>query len=86
MHAKVGDWLVVETATVDQHSLRGLIEEVSHDGEPPFRVRWTHDDHVALVFPGPDARVLTTDELAALDDARSQRFTGGTARRPGDGT
>lgn len=78
MHAKPGDWLVVETSSVDRHGVRGRIEEVLSDtGEPPYRVRWTHDDHVAIVFPGPDARVLTAKELAALDDARSRQFTGG---------
>lgn len=78
MRAKPGDWLVVETATVDRQSVRGLIEEVlSDNGEPPYRVRWTYDDHVALVFPGPDARVLTTEEIARLDRARSAQFTGG---------
>jgi hypothetical protein len=77
MHAKVGDWLIVETSTVDRHSVRGRIEEVlSGSGEPPYRVRWTYDDHIALVFPGPDARVLTAGELAALDQARSRQFTG----------
>lgn len=78
MHAKAGDWLVVETSSVDRHGVRGRIEEVlSETGEPPYRVRWTHDDHVAIVFPGPDARVLTAEELAVLDDARSRQFTGG---------
>jgi len=78
MHAKPGDWLVVETATVDRRGVRGRIEDVpSASGEPPYRVRWTHDDHVALVFPGPDARVLTQAEMALLDQARSRQFTGG---------
>lgn len=78
MRAKPGDWLVVETSTVDRQSVRGLIEEVlSDNGEPPYRVRWTYDDHVALVFPGPDARVLTTEEIGRLDRARAAQFTGG---------
>ncbi|MDQ0363558.1 hypothetical protein J2S42_000227 [Catenuloplanes indicus] len=25
------------------------------DGAPPYEVRWTDDDHVGVVFPGPDA-------------------------------
>ncbi|HEX7659623.1 MAG TPA: DUF1918 domain-containing protein [Pseudonocardiaceae bacterium] len=78
MRAKAGDWLVVETSSVDRHSIRGHIEEVlSADGEPPYRVRWTDDDHVSVVFPGPDARVVTAEELKALDEAESHRFTGG---------
>ena len=75
MRAHQGDWLVVETAALDRRSLRGRIEEVTGpDGEPPFRVRWTEDDHVSIVFPGPDARVVTQHELAALDRNRTERF------------
>ncbi|HEX5345829.1 MAG TPA: DUF1918 domain-containing protein [Pseudonocardiaceae bacterium] len=68
MHAKPGDWLIVETSTLDRHSIRGRIEEVlSGDGQPPYRVRWTTDDHVGMVFPGPDARVVT-DEHGGRND------------------
>lgn len=84
MHAHPGDWLVVETATPHRLGIRGMIEEVlSDNGEPPYRVRWTSDDHVSIVFPGPDARVLTTDELTALDESRTRQFTGAGRRRPG---
>lgn len=75
MRAHPGDWLVVETSTLDRSSVRGRIEDVTGpNGEPPFRVRWTEDDHVSIVFPGPDARVVTQDELAALDRNRTERF------------
>lgn len=57
--------------------MRGMVEEVLSDtGEPPYRVRWTYDDHVSLVFPGPDARVLTVEELTELDQARVKQFGG----------
>jgi hypothetical protein len=82
MHANRGDWLIVATSTVDRRDLRGYIEDVMSDsGEPPYRVRWTGDDHVSIVCPGPDARVVTTTELAALDDARATRFAGGSTSR-----
>ncbi|HJP75535.1 MAG TPA: DUF1918 domain-containing protein [Pseudonocardiaceae bacterium] len=75
MRAHPGDWLVVETSTLDRHSVRGRIEEVTgQNGEPPFRVRWADDDHVSVVFPGPDARVVTEQELAELDRHRTERF------------
>lgn len=76
MHAKPGDWLIVETSTLDRHSIRGRIEEVlSGDGQPPYRVRWTTDDHVSMVFPGPDARVVTAEELAVMDREQVKRKT-----------
>jgi hypothetical protein len=80
MHAKAGDWLIVETSTLDRHSIRGRIEEVlSKDGQPPYRVRWTTDDHISVVFPGPDARVVTTEELDLIDRENAKRYSGGTA-------
>jgi len=58
MHAKKGDWLVVESAAVERHSRRGLVLSVDGpDGGPPFLVRWEDDGHESLVFPGPDAHV-----------------------------
>jgi hypothetical protein len=78
MLAKPGDWLIVETSTLDRHRVRGRIEEVlSEDGEPPYRVRWTTDDHISVVFPGPDARVVTADELEMMDLEHAKRYPGG---------
>jgi hypothetical protein len=55
-----------------------VIEEVlSGDGQPPYRVRWISDDHVSVVFPGPDARVVTVEELAVMDREQTKRFSGG---------
>ena len=52
MHAKAGDWLVVESSTVDRKARRGYIVDVaSLDGTPPYRVRRTDDDRTVLVFP-----------------------------------
>jgi hypothetical protein len=58
MHAKKGDWLVVESSVLDRHSRRGIILDVEGpDGTPPFLVRWEDNGHETLVFPGPDAHV-----------------------------
>lgn len=63
MHAQPGDWLVVKGPRVDAPEQRGRILEVrSADGAPPYVVRWTADDHVSTVFPGPDAIVVTARE------------------------
>lgn len=69
MKAKVGDWLIVERAHLDEPRRRGQIIELRHpDGEPPYLVRWEDDEEVTLVFPGPDARVV--ESAAAGKSAR----------------
>jgi Domain of unknown function (DUF1918) len=75
MKAKVGDWLVVKGVAVDRPDQRGLITEVhSSDGSPPFVVRWLDTDHLATVFPGPDAVVVTAEEQKAADERAQHRF------------
>lgn len=58
MKAKVGDRLVIEGHRVGEVKRTALILEVRGDnGEPPYKVRWSDDDHEALVFPGSDAHI-----------------------------
>ncbi|HTW18022.1 MAG TPA: DUF1918 domain-containing protein [Nocardioides sp.] len=57
MRANVGDRLVVESASAEQHRREGEIIEVhGEEGAPPYLVRWP-DGHEGLCWPGPDARV-----------------------------
>ena len=75
MKAKVGDWLVIKGTTIDQPDQRGLIIEVhSSDGSPPYVVRWLETDHVATVFPGADAAVVTAEEQEVADERAQHRF------------
>lgn len=75
MKAKVGDWLVIKGTTIDQRDQRGLITEVhTSDGSPPYMVRWLETDHLATVFPGPDAVIVTAAELKEADERAQQRF------------
>lgn len=75
MRAHAGDWLIIERGDVDHQARRGRIEEVrSADGGPPYVVRWLDSDHTVLVFPGPDAHVLTPGELQRADAAAAKRF------------
>jgi hypothetical protein len=75
MKAKVGDWLVIKGTTIDRPDRRGLITEVhSPDGSPPYVVRWLATDHVATVFPGPDAVVVSAEEQEAADERMRHRF------------
>lgn len=69
MHAKVGDWLIVEGRNLGGVVRHGLIEEVhGTGGTPPYLVHWTDTGHRALTFPGPDAHVVTRDELHAQEE------------------
>lgn len=59
MHAKQGDWIVVETSTLDTARRNGEVLEVLGQGEREhYRVRWM-DGHESIFFPGPDARVVS---------------------------
>jgi uncharacterized protein DUF1918 len=76
MNAKPGDWLIVEIAGTDNATRRAKILAVgSPDGAPPFTVRWLDTDREGLLFPGVDARVLTREELDALDTLMAERAT-----------
>jgi hypothetical protein len=68
MKANVGDFLVIKGTTVEMSDQRGVITEVrSADGSPPYVVRWLNTDHVATVYPGADAVVVTPAEQEAAD-------------------
>jgi hypothetical protein len=60
MKVKRGDWLV------EPSGRRGQVTAVKYeDGRPPYLVRWLDTEHEALVFPGPDAHIVTAEEEAA---------------------
>jgi hypothetical protein len=76
MKADVGDWLVIKGATTELSDQRGEITEVrGADGAPPYVVRWLANDHVATVFPGSDALVVTAAEQLRADQ-RARRSSG----------
>ena len=75
MKAHVGDWLVVKGTTLDKPDQRGLITEVhSSDGSPPYVVEWLETGHLATVFPGPDALIVTAVEQHQADERARARF------------
>jgi hypothetical protein len=58
MRAQPGDRLVLEGVHVGGPRRVGIITEVRGPADgPPYLVRWLDDDHVSLVYPGPEARV-----------------------------
>jgi len=76
MKADAGDWLVIKGTTTELPDQRGLITEVhGADGAPPYVVRWLANDHVATVFPGSDALVVTAAEQQQADE-RAQHNAG----------
>jgi len=53
--AEVGDRLVV----ADDDDRTGVIIGLQHpDGSPPYVIRWLSSGHIALVVPGPYARII----------------------------
>jgi hypothetical protein len=75
MKANVGDWLVLKGRTHKQAEQRGMITEPhAADGSPPYLVRWLDTEHEALVFPGPDAVIVTPAEQQAADARARSRF------------
>lgn len=74
MKAAMGDWLLVRSHTTDRPPRRAEILTVGPGGAPPYRVRWTDTDHEVIVFPGPDAEVVTAARLAELDRLQTARI------------
>jgi hypothetical protein len=72
MQAHSCDWLVVRSHTDGGHVRRGAIIATHTDGKPPYTVRWLDDGKESVVFPGPDAQVVPTDNRAEPDRARSE--------------
>jgi hypothetical protein len=56
MRAQVGDLLVADGAEI--HRVCEIIRLNHADGSPPYVVRWLSDGHIALMFPGPYARLV----------------------------
>lgn len=55
---------MVEGRTVDTPRRTAEILEVhGENGAPPYVVRWS-DGHEGLVYPGPDAHIVTRDASA----------------------
>ena len=74
MKAAVGDQIVVKSRQVGGAQRAGEILEVkASDGSPPYTVRWS-DGHVAVMFPGSDARVeAATGKAKAKDKGKGKR-------------
>ncbi|QXJ20759.1 DUF1918 domain-containing protein [Actinomadura graeca] len=64
MNANIGDRLHVHGNVVGQADRQGEIIEVrGPEGGPPYLVRFD-DGHETLVYPGPDAVIESSEEVA----------------------
>lgn len=71
--AEAGDWLLINSHSEGRPTRRALILSARADGSPPYTVRWTDTDREAMVFPGPDAEVVSAARLAEMDRAQAER-------------
>jgi hypothetical protein len=76
MKAAVGDWLLVQSHRADVHARRAEIRSVGPDGAPPYTVRWADEDREAIVYPGPDAEIVSAQRLAELDRLQAEKIAG----------
>jgi Domain of unknown function (DUF1918) len=79
MRAHTGDWLIVKGRSDISAARRAIVLEAhGPEGSAPFLVRWIESGHQALVFPGPDAVIVTAAEQSERDRAtgRSNLISG----------
>lgn len=75
MRAHTGDWLIVKGRTDSSAARRAMVLEAhGPNGSAPFFVRWIDSGHETLLFPGPDAVVVTAAEQAEHDRASSRHI------------
>lgn len=74
MKANQGDWLIVHSHNDAAHIRKAEIIGTADSGEPPYKVRWVEDDRESVVFPGPDAQVLSAEQEAELNRQQSAQI------------
>lgn len=73
MFARCGDWLAVKSHSDARPPRRAAILTTAADGRPPYTVRWLETGHEAIVFPGPDAEVISAEQQRELDRRQAAR-------------
>ena len=79
MRAHSGDWLIVKGRFNSSAARRAIVLEAhGPEGSAPFLVRWIESGDEALVFPGPDAVIVSAAEQSEQDRAtgRSNLISG----------
>jgi len=67
MNAAPGDWLVVQSPRDALPARFGQIVATSPGGGPPYTVHWVDTGRTVLVYPGPDATVVSAERRAAME-------------------
>lgn len=75
MQAQSGDWLIVHSHTDGGHIRKAEILGTHAGGLPPYTVRWLDEDKESILFPGPDAQVVSAGEMEESDRAQSERIS-----------
>ena len=75
MRAQTGDWLIVHSHTEGSHNRKAEILATHGDGEPPYTVRWLDEERETVVFPGPDAEIVSAARLAEMDRTQTGLIT-----------
>jgi hypothetical protein len=71
MNAKVGDRIVVLPTTSGVRR-EGQILTVGENGHPPYRVRWSDDNHESVIYPGSDTEVLESAPHSGTSTASAE--------------
>jgi hypothetical protein len=66
MRAQVGDRLIPDG---DPDRIGVIIGLRNADGSPPYVVKWLTSGHIALVFPGPYARIVPADRAGGAAES-----------------
>lgn len=69
MRANVGDRLV---SAAGSSSVGLIVGVLGDDDQPPYIVRWLRTGHIAMVTPGPYARILPASHPARAGFPRPQ--------------
>jgi hypothetical protein len=70
MRAKVGDRVIPDGGPDRIGVVIGLRNE---DGSPPYVVKWLSGGHIALVYPGPYARIAPADPANRTPEQPGER-------------
>jgi hypothetical protein len=84
MRARVGDRLVPDG---DSDRVGVVIGLRNADGSPPYVIKWLSGGHIALVYPGPYARVIPGDGSpgSTADSTADSTARAGRHEAPADG-